>query len=228
MSDTNLVLCEVTGKQVPADETVTLNGKRVCAEGKAILLERMKGGENEDTVLRPTVGMRFSALFVDGLVLGIPAMVVNMAIKAKDPLHPTHQDLLAQEASALVFGLIGIVYFIVMHGTKGQTLGKMSAKIKVVTLDGLEAITMQQSVLRAVWHQGPQLLATVLAMAMVMVMADASHMLITMIGVIPAVYGIVSIILALTDSDKQRAIHDRMGKTRVVRVAALNQLKAQA
>jgi hypothetical protein len=38
--------CEVTGKLVPEDELVELNGQRVCAEGKAILLERLTSGES--------------------------------------------------------------------------------------------------------------------------------------------------------------------------------------
>jgi len=37
--------CEVTGQVVPEDELVLIHGQRVCAEGKAILLERLKAGE---------------------------------------------------------------------------------------------------------------------------------------------------------------------------------------
>lgn len=39
-------LCEVTGKIVPEDELVRFQGKRVCMEGKQILLDRIMRGED--------------------------------------------------------------------------------------------------------------------------------------------------------------------------------------
>lgn len=42
----NMVQCEITGQWVPQDETVVIQGYRVCAEGKAELLDSLAAGDH--------------------------------------------------------------------------------------------------------------------------------------------------------------------------------------
>ena len=40
-----MVQCAITGQWVPDDEIITLQGHRVCADGKLELLERLRSGQ---------------------------------------------------------------------------------------------------------------------------------------------------------------------------------------
>lgn len=226
------VRCEVTGREVPESETVVLDGKRVCMEGKAILLDRMRnsGAGEGEVVLHPGFWRRFGSLFIDGLVIVFPFTCINGVTKAAvtaretDTLQMTPLECGINAAAACA----ALVYFALMHGAKGQTLGKMACGLKVVN-DDLSPITLRQAFFRAAWYKGPDVL---MMCAVIVLLAACSPQLagfcMIALGVAALIYVLVTVILALADTDKQRTIHDRATGTRVVRVDALNTLRPQA
>ena len=245
MSDEpQLVLCQVTGQEVPESETVVLNGWRVCAQGKAILLERMKGGQNPvrrpvqprrapaAEPLHPGFGLRFGAWIIDAMVVGVPTGIVVFIVTIVTTIgnrngHPEGMDpqtILYPQAAGLLMGLAGFGYFALMHGIKGQTLGKMACDLKVVMDGELAPLTLSQAVYRQLWLNGPSLLAGLITVILAAALPHPSPFMGMGIGFLPSLYILISAIISAADGDKQQAVHDRMGKTRVVRVGALKQM----
>lgn len=200
-------LCSVTGKYVPEDELVTIQGQRVCAEGKAILLDRLKAGEGMPGELeKPTVMRRFGGIFVDGLIIGVPTAIASaMAVRGK-----------AQDEALVTLGVITmlsttvyVVYFGALHASRGQSLGKMAAKTHVVNNADGGKISTGTAYVRALAYAGPSYLTAVAYFA-----SNAS--LLSIVNVVVGVYGLANVLFALFDRNRQRALHDRIAGTRVV------------
>jgi len=213
-----LVACDITGKVVPEEETVVLHGYRVCAEGKAELLERLKAGEMVSGELEhPTVMARFGAMFIDGLVF-LPVVLVLIMIVGFSAFATTTAAgagasvNLAVIATQLAPPAFGVAYFALMHGWRGQTLGKMAVRIKVVQANG-QPISMMTAFLRALYYQGVGLLSGVLVSIALLVEQPALMVL----SNLASLYFVVSVVWALFDK-QQRAIHDLLARTRVVRL----------
>jgi uncharacterized RDD family membrane protein YckC len=206
--------CAVTGKIVPEDELVTIQGQRVCAEGKAILLERLRAGEALPGELeRPTVLRRFGCIFLDAVLLWVVifafSMIIGFGFGAASPVRGGRGgSLMAMAAAGFVGQTIWLLYFGLMHGARGQTLGKSAGKLIVVNLDG-SPITMGTAFLRALAYCGPGYLQP-------LAMLTLNQQLMFAANAIFGVYAIVNVIVALVDSAQQRSIHDRIAGTRVV------------
>jgi uncharacterized RDD family membrane protein YckC len=213
-----LVRCEITNKLDPEEDIVTIQGYRVCAEGKAELLDRLKRGDRPPGVLdRPSVQRRFGGMFLDGLIFGVVYMVVTISVLGTMTLAPGP----APGSSAviilwqLIYSVITAAYFVLMHGRYGQTLGKMAARIKVVRHDGGN-IGMGTSALRYIYFQGPALLGTALLTAAFMLDSPPLEVSAAAMSGLSSIYVLISGVLAALDRDQQRAIHDRLAMTRVV------------
>jgi uncharacterized RDD family membrane protein YckC len=197
--------CAVTGKMVPEDELVTIQGQRVCAEGKAILLDRLKAGESMPGELeRPTILRRFGCIFVDGLIVGLPFAILNAILTRGNP------NLMLLGLVTLVSAAVQVVYFGQMHAAGGQTLGKKAGKLRVVNLDG-SPISLQTAYIRALAYAGPGALLGLTEIAGMGVALMAAN-------VIVGVYGLTDVIFALVDQNMQRALHDRIAGTRVIQL----------
>ncbi len=222
----DLVQCEVTGQWVTEDEIITIQGRRVCAEGKAELLERLKSGESMPGELeRPAAFRRFACMFVDGLVLGLAGIILGFLF-----LGPAFFTAYAQQGTggtvAMGIGLtllqlantgIAVAYYTLMHGRTGQTLGKMAGKIKVVKADGTP-ITTQIAFARIFYLYAPTYVAAVLMPIAVLTQSPYLTVGANIVNGLGGMYIIASVIVALVDRDQQRSIHDRLAKTRVIRI----------
>jgi uncharacterized RDD family membrane protein YckC len=199
-----LAQCSVTGKMVPEDELVTIQGHRVCAEGKAILLERLKSGEAlPGESEKPTVLRRFGCIFLDGLIIGVPLAIIN-AVIARGGASPATLGLIS-----LVGNTVNVIYFGQLHGSRGQSVGKMAGKLKVVNnLDG-SPITLQTAYVRALAYVGPSYLS-----GLALVLGNGA--LIGVASIAVGAYGIINVLMALFDKNRQRALHDRIAGTRVI------------
>ena len=212
--------CEITNKVVPEEELVTIQGKRVCAEGKAILLEHLKAGELLSGELeKPSIGLRFGCSFLDGIILGIPYMIVLFAFiggavvanaGGKNAPPPVATANFYTGLLAVAFAIVSVCYFGFMHGKFSQTLGKMAGKTKVIRLDGLP-MDYQTAFIRAMMYQGLGVISGLLTMLSIPILSPVVSMLI-------GFYGLANMIVALIDSKQQRAIHDLVAGTRVVKV----------
>jgi uncharacterized RDD family membrane protein YckC len=87
-----------------------------------------------------TIEWRFAALIVDGLLL-VPLFLLA------DWLQGSAHSAIEAVVWALVPGWSLIVYRVLMHGRKGQTVGKMATRLKVVDLSG-QSLSMVQAILR--------------------------------------------------------------------------------
>jgi len=212
-NEQGMARCEITNKLVPEDELVEIEGKRVCAEGKAKLLDALKSGKSlPGEMERPTVLRRFGCIFLDGIVVGVCGAIFGLVIGFSMFAVPSSTNLdkfYRMQGIAGLFGiLITLFYFGVMHGMRGQTLGKMAGKLKVVNLDGSD-IGMNKAFLRAVAYAGPQLINPFLLLAGLITVSQ-------FFGIVIGIYGLTNVILALIDSKSQRALHDRLTGTRVI------------
>ena len=217
------VQCEITRQWVPEDEIITIQGHRVCAEGKAELLERLRSGELMPGELeRPTVLRRFGCAFLDGLILGIinaalGVMVVGAAFAGAGAPGGTNPLGGTFAALQVVLAAISLLYYTLLHGKYGQTLGKMAGKLKVVNDDG-SPISMGTAFVRALYWQGPGVVASLILAAEIVMRATPTMTISQTFNFVVLIYIVTSIVMALMDRAQQRAIHDRLAKTRVIRL----------
>ena len=202
--------CSITGKLVPEDELVTIQGHIVCAEGKAILLERLKSGEMlPGEVETPTFWRRFGCMFIDGLIVGVPtAIATNVIGGAPAPGTFVPAGYVAVGVVSLVAVVLEIVYFGQMHGVRGQTVGKMAGKLFVVNLDG-SPVSLKTAYVRAVAYIGPSILSG-------LAYFTGNLTVVVIAGVVAGAYWLTNVLFALCDRNMQRALHDRIAGTRVI------------
>ncbi len=81
--------------------------------------------------------LRFFAALIDGILAALIIMPLMLSFGVFE-LIASGQDV--ETSSNLMFGVIGIAIFMLLHGyllkTKGQTIGKMILGIKIVDLQG--------------------------------------------------------------------------------------------
>ncbi len=208
----DMVQCEVTGQTLPASETIVLHGKRVSAEGKRILLERIELGEGLPGEAEIAgLGRRLVAAIVDSLLFIVAGMLVGFGLglgfMASPELEP---DLRLQATSSLIVGGAGLLYFALLHAARGQTLGKMALKIRVVTLDG-GPIDARAAWVRAFMYTGIGLLPSIPAV----VLGDSFWAIYGVLGIATGAYGIANAITLIV-TKRRRAIHDFAAGTKVV------------
>lgn len=222
--------CEVTGKWLPEDETIEIQGMRVGAEGKEILLEQLRSGEGTGEKEKPTVLRRWGCMIIDGLIMGVVFVLISavgggvigaLTVMYGDELEEDTKvrliSLLPQVAS-LLYGVVVLAYYTYFHGVKGQTPGKMVGHLYVVNPDG-SPIGVKTAFWRAVFYNGPSMLMAFLLIVGIGLMPLTSLDIITTVAsLLVSVYLLVDVIVALVDTKQQRALHDMLAKTRVVHV----------
>lgn len=118
------------------DCLVLLQGNYFCARCKTEQITDIKSGVDTSQLAFASVGRRFAAIFLDGLVLSIPLIIIMFAF-----LIPAMAS--GQEEPPNWFVWVSWLYvpvYIAYEGFmlqyKGQTLGKMAMKVKVVAATG--------------------------------------------------------------------------------------------
>ncbi len=132
-------VCAECGKLFPIDETIRHGNARVCAGCKPVFLQKLQEGAaiNTGEMRYAGFGTRFGAKFLDGLILGVPMIIVFIAIGAMSGTN-------AESSSFQIFPILVQIGFIFVQmayqvfflGKYGATPGKMAFSIKVVTSDG--------------------------------------------------------------------------------------------
>lgn len=226
-SEEGHITCAITGKVVPVEESVTIRGYTVCAEGKEVLLERMRSGEAMPGELqRPGVLRRLGCLIADWIVIWLMMMMVVMVFAfglfavaangfARRMEHPDPFSLImGMMLFMMCVSIFMIGYFSIQHAISGQTLGKKIGGIRVVMLDG-SPVTTRAAWLRGLAFLGPREACTLLVLLLV-VMKSWLAPFAGVFSVLAGVYDLVNLVFALFDSEQQRALHDRIAGTRVV------------
>lgn len=154
-----------------------------------------------------TFWRRAGAAFLDSVVL-IP---VNWGVSL---------FVMFMNSPSLVFSwglpaFIAALYYILMHYYRGQTLGKMAVKVKVLD-DSETPINLGQAILRSL----PQLLVPMFAVSFSTADESAGELIAMWTGVIygfTVVFWLADVIVCLA-SEKRRALHDFIAGTVVVKL----------
>ncbi len=196
-----LVRCARCTESVCPECYVELSGQPFCAECKVQRLLDLRAGASPAAgqLHLASIGRRFGALFLDGLFLGIPLMILGVVavfavMMPLGMLEPgASPDLfftgmqLGIQLILMFFGFVaGILYHGIQIARSGQTFGKRIIGLKVVAPDGSD-VRPQQAWIRALVTQAFGLLSC---------------------------FGIINYLTAF--GAERTCIHDMAAKTRVV------------
>jgi len=141
-------LCAECGKSFPAGDMLQYEGAWVCAACKPVFFQRIKEGVTPRGQFKlASIGRRFVAVFVDGILLGLLGVILLWPFYAAifttfshfTPGHPPKMPTFSLGFTLYQYTVsygLPAAYEIFFIGTYGATLGKMLMKIKVVTPDG--------------------------------------------------------------------------------------------
>ena len=128
--------CSRCGVTFCKDCLVDIQGRPYCATCKGEQLLDVRSGVDHTNLQFASIGRRFAAQFLDGLIISIPTMVLVFAIAfsaAAGGKVPPGFNLWF-----IIPSVIAVIYEALMLKSRGQTLGKMAMKVKVVSPDGTE------------------------------------------------------------------------------------------
>ncbi len=132
-------VCAECGKMFAIQDMIRHGGVYICANCKPVFMQKLAEGAKLNTGELNYAGfwIRFAAKFVDGLILGVPFIVVFVMVLIPQ-IRSGKPDTFIFLPYILQFCFIFIrmAYEIFFLGKYGATLGKMACKIMVVTADG--------------------------------------------------------------------------------------------
>lgn len=153
------------------------------------------------------------ALLIDGLVF-TPIIAIN-ALTAQYEL-PWFMTIIQR----VLFALIGVGYYVLLHWKYGQTVGKMVMRLKVVTLDE-RPISLRQSLIRHIFYIIERFVALCFLVYFVSIGYSLSSELRTTIQLclsIPIYIWIFTDTFVCIVNKQDRALHDLIAGTVVVRL----------
>jgi uncharacterized RDD family membrane protein YckC len=196
------VACSQCRRAFPPSDVVLIAGNWVCAGCKPAYLGRVVAsgvaGASPLGWRYGGVAIRFGARFIDGILMGIPLIILVIALLG--PMIRTGRPLAPNDPAMAFFGLtfivvvfgVSMLYEVLMLKKFGATLGKMACGLKVVRSDGSDlgwGVCFGRYFMWNVVTSGIPYLNVLLML--------------------------VTAIVAGTDNEK-RAIHDRVCDTRVI------------
>ena len=177
------------------DCIVEIGGLPYCLSCKTESMRDLRSGVPFRELDMASIGRRFVAMFIDGLITVIPVMILAFLVLLPLGLLETQTGAEELPAALAIFGnlfvtlgaaAIYILYEGLMLASGGQTVGKKAMKVKVVTAEGGE-LTSGQAWGRAASRQ--------------------------ILSIVPCL-GLINYLVAF--GQERTAIHDMMAKTRVV------------
>jgi uncharacterized RDD family membrane protein YckC len=140
-----LVYCVRCGGAFCPNCIVEIAGSPYCAVCKGEVLGDVRSGLPARGLDAASIGRRFGALFLDGLIVNLPLSLIIFGIffalgtfNTGDPAKPVEPMLflLMEGVIIVVMSVIWIVYEGMMLARGGQTLGKKALRIRVVSAEG--------------------------------------------------------------------------------------------
>lgn len=136
------LVCSQCGRSFAQSDLVQIAGSSVCADCKPAFLSRVMASGAAAVYGQRYGGfwIRFGARFVDGLIFGVPylviaALLIPGLVRSAGQARPE-----AMAGFFLGFALVGFViaaiYEVLMLKYRGATLGKMACGLKVIRTDG--------------------------------------------------------------------------------------------
>jgi uncharacterized RDD family membrane protein YckC len=135
--------CSRCGQSYCRDCLVNIRGNSFCASCKAEQVLDLASGVDQSSLELASVGRRLAAIFLDGLVLSIPFLILMFTFIFAS----VNNKNSAPPEGMMVVWVVMIfaypVYEALMLASRGQTLGKIAMKVKVVRPDGGDITTGQ-------------------------------------------------------------------------------------
>lgn len=190
-----LTRCAVCTEAFCPDCIVTIGGSPYCLDCKSELLLDLLSGVPSLSLDLASISRRFAAMFVDGLLLSLPLIIVVVLTVLPAMASGSNPENLEKflPALPLINGMLTLAWMILivayealMLSSSGQTLGKKALHLKVVTAEG-NPISRGQAWGRAVVRQA--------------------------FGLVPCL-GIIDYLVAF--GADRTCVHDMMAKTRVI------------
>lgn len=138
--------CSRCGQTFCRDCLVDINGRAYCASCKNEQLLDVRSGVTVATNLDlADPGRRFVALFIDGFVVGLPFIVLMIVamVGAFSTNHLSPEAMMWLQPLSWLWIIGQFVYEGLMLAARGQTVGKIAMKVKVVRPDGSDISTGQ-------------------------------------------------------------------------------------
>jgi uncharacterized RDD family membrane protein YckC len=131
-----VLVCAQCGRTFAQSDVVQIAGNWVCGVCKpAFLSKLMAGGPTAALSLRYAgVGIRFGARFIDGLVFGVPFLIVA-ALVFPNLLRTASKPTMFNGTFVLIAVVFSLFYEVLMLRYWGATLGKMACGLKIVRAD---------------------------------------------------------------------------------------------
>jgi uncharacterized RDD family membrane protein YckC len=137
--------CSRCGQTFCPDCLVNIKGNSYCATCKAEQMLDLTSGVDQTALELAGIGRRFGAIFLDGLILAVPIMILVGIIIFATVNNKTNAG--PPEAMFVPIWLVAVFIYPVYEGlmlaSRGQTLGKIAMKVKVVRPDGTPISTGQ-------------------------------------------------------------------------------------
>jgi uncharacterized RDD family membrane protein YckC len=134
--------CSRCGFAYCGDCLVTIGGLPYCAMCKNEQLLDVRSGVDSTVLDYATIGRRFAAAVIDSFIVNLPLIAVVFAILSGSGL--TLKGGMTRNPLWYLPAVASVIYQAAMLKARGQTLGKMAMKVKVVRPDG-SAITGGQA-----------------------------------------------------------------------------------
>ena len=126
------VECGVCHQTFPIDQTIRYGTVNVCAGCKPKFVQGLREGAATVGALDlATIGSRFGAKILDNIIMWVVQFAISFVVGAASGNDPTVVMI-----AGIMNIFVGLGYAIFFLGWRGQTLGKMAVKIKVVNPDG--------------------------------------------------------------------------------------------
>ena len=128
------VVCGECQQMFPKDEVIRYGDNYVCANCKPIFVQKLKEGAILGGALQYAgFGTRFGAKFLDGILLQLVGVGMNMLVGMIFSATAGAIYLLASVGAGV---LVNAAYNTFFVGKFGATPGKLAAKVRVVNADG--------------------------------------------------------------------------------------------
>ncbi len=128
--------CSRCGGPFCNDCLVTINGLLYCGTCKNEQLLDVRSGVDRTTLNLAGIGKRFGAIFIDGLIINLPMyfLIFGLMFSTMDQ-HGQPNPMI--NFISIPFMFVNFFYeALMLQMKKGQTLGKMALKVRVVRADG--------------------------------------------------------------------------------------------
>lgn len=166
-----------------------------------------------------TFGARFIAAILDSFVLIAIGLGLNYSI-------PYTNSSILNFLSEILYNTLPFIYYILMHGYYGQTLGKMAMKVKVVDFESEQKIGLFQAFLRDCIPLILMILSFIVLsftsysqnnlFGLSNTESTISNIAILTINGLSMTWSLIELVSMLTN-EKSRAVHDLIAKTVVIR-----------